>query len=157
MQHLTWLGLALSTWVPIATTPLPSQIGIVEVSIKTGDDENNESGAQAELEVCDDANSCCKTAGGLDNANLMRMRGEIDSYTSPERLGSCFGEKMTGNLRITIGTYGRNLNDGWFIDWVIIKTHSEDFKCTVAGMVDNGPGAAGPSSLSDSCVKTMSP
>ena len=130
----------------------PCPLGIREVLTKTGESGNNESGVQAELEVCDESDSCSTTAGGLDNPNLVRKRAEVDSFSTPELLGSCFEKPMTGNLRIKIGTYGRNLDDGWFIDWVIIKTFTEDFKCTIGGYLDNGAGTAGPSSRSANCV-----
>ena len=64
---------------------------ITLIAIKTAQLDYASSDADAELEICDGAGTCCKTSERLDDLGVNdREGGNIDIYKTREVLGTCF-------------------------------------------------------------------
>ena len=68
---------------------------MTEISIKTGNHQDNNSNCGAQMEICDVKGICCKTSNLDNEPEVDREKGKTDIYKNPTILGSCAEEVGT--------------------------------------------------------------
>eukprot|EP00092_Neocalanus_flemingeri_P104760 GFUD01134224.1.p1 GENE.GFUD01134224.1~~GFUD01134224.1.p1 ORF type:complete len:1144 (-),score=169.25 GFUD01134224.1:293-3652(-) len=121
---LAWIGNSNSL---SKTVQCYEDLGVIEISTKTGMIVDAETDDNVSIEICDQSGNCC-TASLNDPDVDDRERGNVDFHSSPQNLGSCLNTKMTGDLTATLQKEGSN---EWNVEWVqIMLASGRSFTCS---------------------------
>jgi len=108
--------------------PVYSQVGVTEISVKTGDESSAESDAGVNLEICDGLGTCCHTLP-LDNTGNDRKTGQTDVY-SGSTLSDCSQYSLDPSGQWTAQLILEDTwhaDNAWYVDWIRILTKDADF------------------------------
>ena len=87
------------------------------------------------MTLCDseDNDACCLMEMDIQGKSD-RRKGGLDEYVHPSVLGPCLETKLTGSsIYVTPKLFG---NDGWFIEWIIVRTlGGKTFKCDSGSII----------------------
>ena len=103
---------------------------VVEIITKTGQHESDGSTDKFRLEICQ-GSECCQT----EQIKQERLVSQLSSFSGEALLGKCYQMILhsESSVRVTITKTGRN---GWFLEFVSLKTKSASYNCVVNKKLD---------------------
>ena len=105
----------MSTYIFVGDT-------VLEIQTKTGSIASADTDSWITLEICQQSkDKCCSVRLNEEDIDDME-RGATNYYNTEKELGNCFNWKFSGNVEVTLSTYG---TDGWFVEWVDIRTTTQ--------------------------------